>query len=223
MENPVDTRETVKTLSLNTYAYRLNTSLNLTRITLPWNYESKTKDQREVLRIEFRHEFRHSEGISNRTLSDNEKMFYPLYKVNKWLTNDGKISVQLDHGVKSLDYIKLVGYSVFNKRQVGFQSAHEMIADDWVALYIDEVQGGVVSNNATANGAFSILHVGGNKDNETGAIEFHQYDPNGLHIHNFDKHQSTVRNLNMRFLDRQGNAAHFGRIHLWFKLCVHHG
>jgi len=150
-------------------------------------------------------------------------MYYPLYKVNKWLTSTGTISVKLDHGVKSLNYVKLIGYSIFNKRQVGFQSAHEMIQDDWVAMHINEIEGGVVSNNANANGAFCVLHVGGNKDNETGAIEFHQHDPNGLYTHYFDNHQSTVRNLNLRFLDRKGEAAHFGRIHLWFKLCVQHG
>ena len=133
------------------------------------------------------------------------------------------MSVKLDHGVKSLHWVKLMGYSVFNKRQVGFQSAHEMITDDWVALHIDEFQGDVVSNNKTANGAFAVLHVGGTADNHAGAIEFHQHESAGLHTHYFENHQSTVRNLNMRFLDRNGGPAHFGRIHLWFKVCVQHG
>ena len=105
----------------------------------------------------------------------------------------------------------------------GFQSAHEVIADDWIALHINEIEGGVISNNKTANGAFCVLHVGGAKDNEVGAVEFHQHDPNGLFTHYFDNHQSTIRNMNLKLLDRKGDPAHFGRIHLWFKICVEHG
>ena len=52
--------------------------------------------------------------------------------------------------------MKLIGYSVFNKRQVGFQNAHEVIQDDFVALHINEVEGGVISNNAAANGLRSV-------------------------------------------------------------------
>ena len=50
-------------------------------------------------------------------------------------TRQGQIQAKLDHGVKGLHWIKLVGYSVFNKRQVGFAHQHEMIAD-----YLDEMR-----------------------------------------------------------------------------------
>ena len=201
------------------YAYRLNFALNCTLPPTP----ALEYGQKDAFLLENRWKLRHSHH-HHPTITDwRERTFFPLYKVNKWLTNTGAVSVKMDHGVKSLHWVKLIGYSVFNKRQVGFQSGHEMITDDWVALHIDEFQGDVVSNNKTANGAFAVLHVGGTGDNHAGAIEFHKHDPAGLHTHYFENHQSTVRNLNMRFLDRNGGPAHFGRIHLWFKVCVQHG
>ena len=205
--------------AIDLWAYRLNVSINLTDVDVQWYASELTSAQQDAHVVKYRHLTMHSPDLAPTA----QRLYYPMYKVNKWLTNNGDISVSRDHGVKSLHWIKLVGYSVFNKRQVGFQAAHEMEQDDWVAMRVNEVDGGVVSNNPAANGAFCVLHVGGSKDNETGAIEYHAHDPQGLYTHYFDNHNSTIRNLNLRFLDRKGNAAHFGRIHLWFKLCVHHG
>ena len=133
------------------------------------------------------------------------------------------VDCKLDHGVKGISWIKLVGYSVFNKRQVGFANQHEQIADDWIAVHIDQVDGKVVSNNPHADRAFAVLHVGSSADNRTGAIEFHEQDPMGIAMHVFDTHQTTLRRLTFKFLDRKGKPAHFGRIHLWLKVCAAHG
>tara|TARA_E500000331_G_scaffold354240_1_gene406771 strand:+ start:455 stop:2173 length:1719 start_codon:yes stop_codon:yes gene_type:complete len=205
--------------AVDLWAYRLNFAINLTDVSVPWFAQHLSSGDQKKHIVKYRHTILHSTS----RVPTAQRVYYPMYKVNKWLTNNGDISVSLDHGVKSLHWIKLVAYSVFNKRQVGFQAAHEMEQDDWVAMHVNEVEGGVVSNNPSANGAFCVLHVGGAKDNETGAVEYHAHDPQGLYTHYFDNHNSTVRNLNLRFLDRKGNAAHFGRIHLWFKLCVQHG
>jgi hypothetical protein len=212
------TNATVNTKIRGYKAYRVNLALNATMPATP--YKLITSTSTDGLKLEHRHEYRLDNVSTNHTIGN---LFYPLYKVNKWLTNTGEITVALDHGVKSLKWLKLIGYSCFNKRQVGFQVGHEMIADDWIALHINEVEGNVVSNNKTANGAFCVLHVGSSKDNEAGAVEYHQHDPNGLYTHYFENHQSTIRNLHLKLLDRQGNPAHFGRIHLWFKACVQHG
>ena len=83
------------------------------------------------------------------------------------------VECRLDHGVKGISWIKLVGYFVFNKRQVGYANQHEEIADDWVAVHIDKVDGKVVSNNRYADRAFAVLHVGASSDSVTGAIEYH--------------------------------------------------
>lgn len=218
-------------VGIHPYAYRLNFNVNVTKPTLNHVLSGTTPSSNgfhfhvtgtneTTLLFQERHRLRHSPYSS---ISPDEKCFYPLYKVKKWLTNNGEISIALDHGVKSLRWMKLIAYSVFNKRQVGFQNAHEVTSDDWVALRINEVEGKVVSNNQTANGAFAVLHVGGTSDNTSGAIEYHTHDPNGLFTHYFDNHMSTIRNLNLKLLDRKGDAAHFGRIHLWFKVCVQHG
>lgn len=217
---------------IHPYAYRLNFNINVTKPVLNHEHGTTTSSTAKFdfntggvaatqKALEYRHNLRHS--VFDTKITEAEKCYYPLYKVRKWLTNNGDIAVAMDHGVKSLHWMKLIGYSVFNKRQVGFQNAHEVFSDDWVALHVNEVQGGVISNNQFANGAFAVLHVGGTNDNMVGAIEYHAHDPAGLFTHYFDNHQSTIRNLNLKFLDRKGEAAHFGRIHLWFKVCVQHG
>jgi len=203
------------------YAYRINFTMNVTKMQTHYLLENLVDDTGSnsvaTLRARTKLQFRAD------PMPGVEQMYYPLYRIKTWLTNSGLVAAKLDHGVKALNWIKLVGYSVFNKRQVGFAHTHEMIGDDWVALHIDEVPGNVVSNNQWANGAFAVLHVGGADDAKAGAVEYHAHDNQGLFCHYFENHNSTVRNLNMKFLDRQGNPAHFGRIHLWFKMCVAHG
>lgn len=204
------------------YAYRLNAPFNLTRPTPDWtvSHLAPGKVQDNALFTK-RHLFRHSEktGVS----SWNEQLFYPLYKVRRWLTNNGEFSVKLDHSVKSLHWIKLMGYSVMNKREAGYQSNHEVTQDDWIALDIKEIKGAVISNNASAHGSFAVLHTGSTNNDATGAVHYDRFDPQGLHTHIFEGHNCAIRDLNMRFSDRKGQAAHFGRIHLWFKVCVQHG
>ena len=196
--------------------YRLNIDINATSIPVPVAYKSQPDDIQKRLIFEQRH----TTEIPGVTGSDLEKAYFPLYRLNK---PSAHINAALDHGVKALHWIKLIGYSMFNKRQVGFAHQHEMIEDDWVAMSIEQIQGNVISNNPHANGSFAVLHVGSSDDSKLGATEFYQHDPQGIYTHYFDNHQSTIRNLNFKFVDRKGNPAHFGRIHLWFKMCVAHG
>lgn len=146
---------------------------------------------------------------------------YPLYLNKKW-SHGTTLYANLDHGVKSLACIKLTGYSIVNKRQVGVIHQHEMINDDYFILHINEIEGKIVSNNKYANGAFAVLHtpVG---DQSEGAIEHSLFDPHGIVVHHFDNCDSTIRNLTIKVTDRRGQPAHIGRLHLWFKLLVLHG
>lgn len=99
-----------------------------------------------------------------------------------------------------------------------------MQADDYVILRINEVEGHVVSNNRFANGAFAVLYAGSTKDNEVGAIEYSRFDTtSGIVTQEMEATNSVLRNLTLEITDRSGNAAHFGRMHLWFKLLVSHG
>jgi hypothetical protein len=152
-----------------------------------------------------------------------ETDFYPLYVHKRWLAGS-TLRAALDHGVKQCSCIKLVGYSVANKRQVGLHHAHEMQADDYLVLRINEIEGHVVSNNRFANGAFAVLYSGSSADNRVGAVEYSQFDTvNGVVVQDLDATNSVLRNLTLEITDRKGNPAHFGRMHLWFKLLVTHG
>ena len=129
----------------------------------------------------------------------------------------------LDHGVKQVGEIRLCGYSVLNKRQIGLHHSHEVQADDYIIMRIDEVEGHVVSNNRFANGSFAVLYVGSSSDNITGAIEYSRFDPDGIVSQRVDATNTVLRNLTFNLTDRRGKPAHFGRLHLWLKLWVTHG
>ena len=129
------------------------------------------------------------------------------------------MSVNLDYGVRRVEWIKLVGYSVFDKR---------LVDDDWIALHIKGLSGGVVSNNAYAHGCFAILHIGGEskptqRHKLSGAVEYHTHEPGGIFHLDLAKQHSPLRELRLQFVDRNGRPAHFGRVHLWFRVCVAHG
>ena len=145
-----------------------------------------------------------------------------MYHHKSWLSGS-TLRAALDHGVKEVNCIKLVGYSIANKRQVGLHHAHEMNEDDYLILRINEIDGKVISNNRFANGAFAVLHAGSSHNNLVGAIEYHMFDTvNGIVTQELTGN-SVLRNLTLELTDRRGQAAHFGRLHLWFKLHVTHG
>lgn len=151
-----------------------------------------------------------------------EQYYYPLYRAKNWTTGKELIA-RLDHGVKQVAVVKLLGYSLVNKRQVGIQHAHEMQTDDFLILRIKELDGHVISNNQYANGAFAILRAGDTSNNLIGAAEFSSYEPTGIVSVPVHASNNTIRNLTIEITDRLGNPAHFGRLHLWFKLLVTHG
>ena len=157
--------------------------------------------------------------ITNR--HESSYYHYPLFRLNPYLSGS-TLTANLDSGVKYVNCIKLLGYSVAAKRQVGVSHGHEMSADDYLILRIKEVQGKVVSNNSHANGAFAILYAGATEHNSIGGIEYHRFDAeNGIAVQSMQP--TILRNLTLEVLDRFGNPAHFGRLHLWFKLLATHG
>lgn len=151
-----------------------------------------------------------------------EPYYYPLYKAKNW-THGKELVARLDHGVKQVSAVKLLGYSLVNKRQVGIQHAHEMQVDDYLIMRIKEIEGHVISNNQYANGAFAILRAGDTSNTLIGAAEFSSYEPMGIVCVPVHASNTTVRNLTIEITDRRGKPAHFGRLHLWFKLLVTHG
>lgn len=208
------------------YVYRVNFSVNATLP--PDNATTDRLNYTVVDKLQNRHDLEYNETWAETATADDteramRKVAYPLFKCKHWLSNAGDIRCTLDHGVKGINWIKLMGYTVMNKRQVGFQNNHELITDDWMALRLKDIQGKVVSNNTHANGSFAILHSGTSSQAATGSVEYHTYDPQGIASIVFESPMSTIRHLDMQLLNRKGEPAHFGRIHLWFKLCVAHG
>ena len=98
-----------------------------------------------------------------------------------------------------------------------------MNEDDYLILRINEIEGKVISNNRFVNGAFAVLHAGSSHNNSVGAIEYHMFDTvNGIVTHTLNGN-NVLRNLTLELTDRRGQPAHFGRLHLWFKLHVTYG
>tara|TARA_B100000965_G_scaffold76982_1_gene61113 strand:- start:337 stop:1383 length:1047 start_codon:yes stop_codon:yes gene_type:complete len=220
--DPTSNLVTYTDLPANTYAYRINKSIDCT--TPPdnlWEYRHYSNtgnpSPRALKLLQRRHLIRVSE-TTNAT-GDHTRLF-PLYRIKQWPKRD--LRIVLDNSVRYVHWIKLVGYSIVNQRQVGFQNEHDFQNDDWVALHIDEVDGEVLSNNKAASGAFAVLHAGSDDNASTGAKEFHKYEPRGLVTHTFSS-PSNMRQLTMGFLNHAGERASFGRIHLWFKVCVSQG
>jgi hypothetical protein len=218
---------TVGTEGIAHVALRLNQSVNCTAMPVQYPKDANATDP-------YNADGTHDHAVTIKTrdtatvalgnaTSEDEKFFYPLYVHKKWLAGS-TLRAALDHGVKQCSCIKLVGYSVANKRQVGLHHAHEMQADDYLVVRINEIEGHVVSNNRHASGAFAVLYSGSSADNQVGAVEYNQFDTvNGIVVQDLDATNSVLRNLTLEITDRRGNPAHFGRMHLWFKLLVTHG
>lgn len=149
-----------------------------------------------------------------------KRRVFPLYKVRR---PAAELKVKLDIGVKAVHWLKLCGISLVNKRHAGFECTHELHTDDWVALHVREISGEVISNNPAANGAFTVIHAGHDKEMTTGTVDAREWDPQGLVTHIFEQPRTDLRSLTVSVVDRFGQAAHLGRAHLWFKLCVSHG
>ena len=222
-------------LSSTHYAYRLNHSFNATAPpmqmesrTITTDDERMTHDLAARATIQINHSWADNSPSEQPEINASnqlpeklaKKMAYPLFKLTR---PDVKLRVKLDRGVKAVHWLQLKAATFVNKRQVGFQSAHEMVHDDWAALTIEEVHGEVISNNPVASGAFAVLHTGHHDDAKTGAVELHQTEPNGLVTHYFEAPRTDLRSLTISARDRTGEPAHLGRMHLWFKLCVSHG
>eukprot|EP00965_Chrysotila_dentata_P190687 6174038-Pleurochrysis_carterae.AAC.2 len=73
------------------------------------------------------------------TLPD-EIYYYPLY-VSKNFEGEQLLRKRFDSNVRQCLCVKLIGYSLVNKRQIGVQHAHELIADDYLIVHVKEIEG----------------------------------------------------------------------------------
>ena len=216
---------------IDLFVYRINVAVNVTQppmrqlqVDTTANFATLAAAEKDAL--EKRHALAYAYRPNQTEHHYAGDLFYgmafPSYKTHKYL-DYGRLRCTLDHGVKAINWIKLVGYSMHQKRKHGVSWGAEEVQDDWIALHIDQVPGKVVSNNRAANGAFYVMHGGAPDDQFGGAIDVYETKPGGLYTYCFDCPTSSVRNLDMRFLNRKGEPAHFGRVHLWLQLSVAHG
>lgn len=157
---------------------------------------------------------------------DLERCYYPVYRMKDWrnekLQQDHPLRVKLDYDVKQVSRVLLHKYSIFGKRQIEKEDAAQMPDDDYFVLRIREVDGKVVSNNPNADRAFGIIQLGGDlsTSDNTGAQEF-TTTMTAENVMVLDLvPPRKIQSLTLDVLDRDGNPAHFGRIHLWLKLEV---
>jgi hypothetical protein len=205
--------------ALQGYAYRLSEAHNFTLIgptVTPYALAGIADSARESAQLTQRHRLTHSGAHSQ--LPEAEQRFFPLYRVRRH--SDTILRVRFTHSVRKVHWIKLCGYSMFDKRRQPFHVRNtEGVNDDWVAVFVKDVRGQILSNSTAANGAFAILHTGGSRDMQSGGVEYHTHDACGIFEADVD---SLARGLEVTMRDSLGAPAHFGRIHLWFKLSVTH-
>lgn len=157
---------------------------------------------------------------------DLERCYFPVYRMKDWrhekLQQDHPLRVNLDYDVKLVSRVILHKYSIFGKRQIEKEDASQMPDDDYFVLRIREVDGKVVSNNPNADRCFGIIQLGGDlaTSDNTGAQEF-TTTMTAENVMVLDVvPPKKIQTLTLDVLDRDGNPAHFGRIHLWLKLEV---
>lgn len=157
---------------------------------------------------------------------DLERCYYPVYRMKDWrqdkLQDEHPLRIKLDYDVKQVSKITLCKYSIFGKRQVAKEDAAQMPDDDYFILRFRELDGRVVSNNPIAHRCFGVIQLGGDlaTPDSTGAQEFTQTLSNENAMTLIVQPPKKVQTLTLDVLDRDGNPAHFGRIHVWLKLDV---
>ncbi|AUD57303.1 hypothetical protein [Pleurochrysis sp. endemic virus 2] len=212
------------------YAIRLNGTLNCTNLRDTLTQDAAIKSIPKADDNTYASDVAASIAVRNlvstphtSTTLPDEVFYYPLY-VSKNFEGEHLLSKRFDSNVRQCLCVKLVGYSLVNKRQIGVQHAHELIADDYLLIHIKEIEGQVVSNNAFAQGAFAVLPVHSTRSSEDGAVAISQFDMDqGIASQNVTNTSRQIRSLTVSVTDRFGKEAHFGRLHLWFKVLVAHG
>jgi len=202
------------------YAYRLNVAINATSPSshslLAHLNHSTAVPALDYLSMRDRDFVINGFGISHKA---NENRWYPLYRATRPLS---EFKVRLPNDIRCIHEIKLVSFSLDDKRDAGFQNHHDYLKDDWLALHIKELSGDVISNLRGLNHAFATLCVQGTADRSQGALQVYDRSDskNGLMRKIFPQPRRDIRDLTFSIQDRKGDPAHPGRIHLELEMLV---
>lgn len=159
--------------------------------------------------------------------ADRREMFYyPCYRLKEWVNSARPTStllrLQMPSNIKQVRAIKLMGYSLNHKQSIGTHQQHEAKQDDWIAIRIKEVRtnNNVLSNNRHADGALHVISCNTDANRAAGSTWLYAYEPQGLACVNFSP--VNLPAITAEVVDRQGDEAHFGRMHLWLRVLATH-
>lgn len=158
-------------------------------------------------------------AFTRQVLLKDDALPFPMYLEKDWIAHT-TLKLPIDHRIKQIKEIRLIGYAAVNKHRNLVQTQDSLVNDDYFVMQIDEINGHVHSNNKYCDGSFAVLRM---VSSEQADNTLHVYDPMGLVTYKFPIPLSNVRKLSVRFFDRRGNPAHIGRLHLWFRLLTEHG
>lgn len=192
------------------YAYRLSIAEEWTMVEAFYPYlyldgANKAADIKTL--IENRHELRRTPG------GGVDEQPYPMYKINTF----SELRTDLGQYIKTMDWIKLIGYSVDDEIMSSQMQRRGMHIKQWVAMHIKGLVGSTISNEPAADHSFAVLHC---SDKIGGGV--HQHDSRGLHTREFHG-ASPLRELHIEFKTATGEPAKLRGIHLWFQICTTHG
>ena len=197
-------------------AYRVDNAVNATGMpTADGSYQAIQDHTDQPATLSTQHLYSFADDSMQDDDRPDANAWCPLYKLHNVHLNS-RLILPLDHGVKALHCVKLVAYSSNNKSLPGYLHYHETTHDDYVMLGIKELPASLLSNEATARGAFAALHI-----SDTG--ETYEREPTGIATQYINPGASNVRQLTLELTNRKGEPAHLGRLHVWFKLLVTHG
>lgn len=139
---------------------------------------------------------------------------FPLFKV----VSQNKLTLRFEQPVE-MEWLKLVGYTITKAEHSGFATAHEKSQHDWTSLWCDELTGTTLSNHAQAQGALTVLHMGKHREKNDGTSNYHIYDPAGLFTYT-ETRRRKIDKLSLTLRNHLGGLAHYGQLHMWFKVCT---
>lgn len=201
--------ETIELHGTNRICFRVNFAIDATTLPshiTPADQLGAATD--ELSRGEHRIRYQHNNS------SGSDKYYYPMYLYPQ---SSGILRAHLPSNIHFVHELRLMGYkSTFSAP--GVHAQHEVPVDDWYALRIDEIQGRILSNNQSANGAMYCIQAGTSREQVGGSAEMEKIDTVcGFAQHIFDPPRHMAM-LTARITRPNGQQGYPGRLHLWIKL-----
>lgn len=154
---------------------------------------------------------------------DLEKCYAPMYRMIDYrsdkFSDEHPLRISFDSDTKTVARVTLKAYAIKGKMHVGKEDSAEVPDDDYVVLRFKELDGQLKSNNKNIDRAFGVLNLGGRSQvHETTGTQEYSEELQSNVIALDVQPPKKIQQLTAHVTDKNGNPAHFGRIHLWLKL-----